>query len=179
MASEATRIIIGEDGTGNPAGEDGSATVKYPRSVRLEIRYPTAQEIADIAFQWAASFTPSGRVENATRPRRAVSVGSASRYIERTFLLDAIAEQTRQIITRNITEKFVACLPDISEMLGWIAWDERQLYYVYTVDRARRAGVASQLLRFAGSKINGRMPMACMTLGGAALLNAQPEKWWQ
>jgi hypothetical protein len=122
--------------------------------------------------------TPSGRVETVTKHRRAVSIGSAARYIERSIVLDAFAEQMRTMITRATTEKYVACIEGVSAMLGWVAWDERNLLYVYTIEKARRMGVASSLLRFAGREIGKPTPLACMTLGGAALLNSQSEKWW-
>lgn len=93
-------------------------------------------------------------------------------------MLEAMAEMCRTIVTRHDVKKFVAHPPNVPEMLGWICWDDRQLYYVYTIDAARREGVATYLLRFAGEQIGRAISMAFMTSSGAALLAAQQKKWW-
>jgi len=89
-----------------------------------------------------------------------------------------MADKTRSIVTRFDVKKFVAHPEGIPEMLGWVCWDDRWIYYIYTIEPARRSGVATQLLRFAGEHINRSIPFACMTPGGAAFVAAQQKKWW-
>lgn len=159
-----------------PVNLSGAAAVTARIRVPLVFSTPTLAEKAEIAFQWAASFVPTGRIEATTHRQRAVTVGSAIRYVNRTFLLDAIADHCRAIVARRETIILKASLPNINEMLGWIAYDTRSLHYVYVLESARHTGVASQLMQEISSI--GPLPLSCMTSGGAGLLNSIADKWW-
>jgi hypothetical protein len=164
------------EGHATPINLSDATAVTARIRVPLVFSTPTLAEKAEIAFQWAASFVPTGRVEATTHRQRAVTVGSAIRYVNRTFLLDAIADHCRAVVARRETIILKAALPNIDVMLGWIAYDTRALHYVYVLESARHTGVASQLLSEISSI--GPLPLSCMTSGGAGLLNSISDKWW-
>lgn len=93
--------------------------------------------------------------------------GDGGAKIDQQYWLDAHAK----IIDEELAHAHVVVADLGGECLGWAAWDDDQLHYVYVAPRFRRRGVGRALLLRAGA-CKGTFPPSHLTYEGELLLNA-------
>ncbi|MBK6920378.1 MAG: hypothetical protein IPH07_23460 [Deltaproteobacteria bacterium] len=128
----------------------------------LVIRPAENEDLKEIARQWASSFEPAWG---------SITIGSLFRHLAPHLWRRAHRALVEELV-RECLINVLVLEEEPSVPLAWVAFDPVRLHYVYTLDKARRQGLATRLVTNVREGYTLTEAPTHMTAGGSALLRA-------